>query len=328
MPRTATLIVCVLIAAAAGRAEESCRELLPDFACEGREPRYEGFVPPTSMPYLFEDPFITTEVSAHGLWHAFPWDSVFRGGEAWVAAVQARLAITDRLAFIATKDGYTWLRPGSHSQIPGDDGFFDITAGFKYALIERPEDGFILTPALRVDLPTGQDQVFSGNGSGELIPSFSTALGAGPVNLIGSYGWRIPFEGPKESTSMFYNLHASVPVLEYLVPFLELNGTTWVRSGHGEANVKTKAFGSVDLGLAQEVVHGPLGQTDTLRWEGADVVNLGSEGVSGNTLLTLAAGARVPVTKRVSLGAYYEFPLTERQDIFGERVAINATYTH
>ena len=29
-------------------------------------------------------------------------------------------------------------------------------------------------------------------------------------------------------------------------------------------------------------------------------------------------------TQRVSLGAYYEFPLTRREDIFGERVAVNA----
>jgi hypothetical protein len=70
-----------------------------------------------------------------------------------------------------------------------------------------------------------------------------------------------------------------------------------------------------------------LGHTDHRRFEGADVVNLGSQGVSGNTLLTLAAGARLPITRHVSLGAYYEFPLTEREDIFEQRVAVNAMYT-
>lgn len=323
--RSIAFAACLLLAAVVS-AEEDCDERFPDFNCPGREARYEGFIPPTSMPYLFEDPFITTEVSGHLLWHAFPWDSVFRGGDIWVAAVQARLAITDRLAFIATKDGYAWLRPGSHSQISADQGFFDITAGFKYALIDRPEDEFILTPALRVDLPVGEKDLFSGNGGGVLIPSVSSALGAGPANLIGSTGWRVPFSGDKESASLFYNLHVDVPVGP-LAPFLELNGTTWVHSGDGKRNVKTKVAGSIDLTDAQDYVHDVLGHTDHRRFEGLDVVNLGSKGVAGNTILTLAAGARVSITEHVSLGAYYEFPLTDRKDIIKERAALNATYT-
>jgi hypothetical protein len=323
--RVATSVICLLLSFSIS-ADERCSEFFPDFNCDGREARYEGFIPPTSMPYLFEDPFITTEVSVHAIWHDFPWDSVFRGGEAWVLAIQARLAITDRLAFIASKDGYTWLRPGSHSQISAEQGFFDISAGFKYALIDRPENRFIFTPALRIDLPTGQRDLFSGNGSGVLIPSVSSALGVGPVNMIGSTGWRLPFSSD-ESTSIFYNLHLDVPVCDCFVPFLELNGTTWTHSGNGRRNVKTKAFGSVDLELAQDVVFFGLGQTDHRRFEGADVVNLGSQGVSGNTLLTLAAGARLPITSHVSLGAYYEFPLTEREDIFEQRVAVNVMYT-
>ena len=326
--RLLVFVIGLLCAVGATAKENGCSKLFPDFRCDDRQGRYEGFIPPTSMPYLFEDPFITTELSAHAIWHEFPWDSVFRGGEAWVGSIQARLAITDRLAFIATKDGYAWFRPGGNSQLSADQGFFDVTAGFKYALIDRPEDSFILTPALRIDLPLGQKRVFSGNGGGVLIPSVSSAYGMGPVHLIGSTGWRLPFSSDKESTSIFYNLHVDVAALEFLVPFLELNGTTWINSGHGGRQIETKAFGSVDLTTAQDVVHAPpLEHTDRLRWEGADLVNLGSKGVSGNTILTLAAGARIPVTKNVSLGAYYEFPLTDREDIFGQRVDLNAMYT-
>ena len=36
--------------------------------------------------------------------------------------------------------------------------------------------------------------------------------------------------------------------------------------------------------------------------------------------MTLAFGARIPVTKHISLGAAYEFPVTDREDIFNERV--------
>jgi hypothetical protein len=315
----------LLAATAFAETSEDCSGFLPDFRCE-RDARYEGFIPPTSMPYLFEDPFITTEISAHVIWHDFPWDSAFRGGEVWVAAVQVRLALTERLAFIATKDGYAWFRPGSHSQLDDEEGFFDIGAGFKYALIDRPEDRFILTPSVRLDLPTGQKDAFSGNGDGVFIPAISSGLGTGPLHWIGSFGARIPFDTGTESTSLFYNLHVDTSLTSWLSPFLELNGTTWVKSGDGTLDVHTRDFGTVDLTTAQDVLHG-AGVTRNLRWEGADVVNLGSRGVAGHTVATLAAGARFLVTKHVSFGAYYEFPITKREDIFEQRVAVNATYT-
>jgi hypothetical protein len=320
------MVAAMFIAPAAFAGQDAC-DWFPDLSqgCE-RAPRFEGFIPPTSMPYLFEDPFITTEISAHGLWHDFPTDSVFQGGEAWVAAVQARVAITDRLAFIATKDGYTWLRPDSDSLISSDQGFFDITAGFKYAAIVRPEDRFILTPAIRIDIPVGNDQVFSGNGDGVIIPSISSALGLGAVNFIANVGLRQPLSTNKESTSIFYNLHADAgEVIGPVVPFLEVNATTWTQSGDGSSKVKTKSFNNVALKTAQDVLF-DAGVTASRRWEGADVVNLGSSGVSGQTVATLAAGARMSVTKNVSFGAYYEFPITDRKDIFEQRVAINALY--
>ena len=37
-------------------------------------------------------------------------------------------------------------------------------------------------------------------------------------------------------------------------------------------------------------------------------------------LATFAVGARFPVTKHISLGASYEFPMTAREDIFNQRV--------
>ena len=45
-------------------------------------------------------------------------------------ALQARLALTDRLAFIATKDGYTILRP-NNGLLGNDKGFMDITVGLQ-----------------------------------------------------------------------------------------------------------------------------------------------------------------------------------------------------
>jgi hypothetical protein len=322
---TAAILFLSLLLPALAQAESECTEWFPDLNCEGREGRYEGFSTTNSMPYLFEDPFITTNIFAHAIWHEFPDDSALRAGELYVLAVQARLAITDRLAFIATKDGYAWLRPGRSSEIPDDDGFFDIAAGFKYALIDRPEDGYIVTPSFRIDIPVGNNGMFSGNGDGVAIPAVSGAFAAGPIHLIGSFGARLPFNTGKEASSVFYNLHVDAGVAEFVVPFIELNGTTWTRSANGGRRIDTKSFGSVPIGVAQNVLSG-AGVTDEKRFEGLDVANLGSEGVSGTTIMSLAFGARVPVNDNVSIGGYYEIPITARQGLFERRAEVNVLF--
>ena len=112
----AVLPICALLGVAApGLAEEAseCPKWFPDFSCD-RQGRFEGFTPPMTMPYYFEEPFVTSGVSAHLLWHEFPNESAFQGGSVWVVAVQARIAITERLAFIATKDGLATFQPDPH----------------------------------------------------------------------------------------------------------------------------------------------------------------------------------------------------------------------
>jgi hypothetical protein len=304
--------------AAPVRAAEDCPTWFPDFRCE-RSGRYEGFVMPMAMPYLFEDPFITTNISIHGIYHDFPDDSVLDGGGAGVLAIQARVALTDRLAFIATKDGYVWLRPG-HRLLRDQQGFFDITAGLKYALIDMPEENFILSPSLRFEAPTGSSDMFSGNGDGVAIPAVSVAWGVDRFHVIADLGGRIPFDRSDESTSIFYNLHVDYAVHQYFVPFLEVNGTHWTDDGDGGLTIHTK-IGDLPLRTVQTALN-------TGRGEGNDVVNLGSQGVDGNDIVTLAVGARFPVMKHVSAGLAYEFPLTTREDLFQQRYTANLTFEY
>jgi hypothetical protein len=153
--RTPALAVALCAAAPAfAESTTECPTWFPDLSCD-RQGRYEGFIPPMTMPYLFEEPFITTGLSGYSIWHEFPNESSFQGGDAWIIALQARIAITDRLALIATKDGYAFLQPDDDSELHDENGFFDISAGLKYALIDRPEDDFILTPSVRLELPVG-----------------------------------------------------------------------------------------------------------------------------------------------------------------------------
>jgi hypothetical protein len=293
-----------------------CPTFLPDFRCD-REARFPGFVPPLTAPYLFEDPFITTGLSAWYLWNQFPDGSILDGGDIQIAALQARIAITDRLAFIATKDGYAWYNPGLEL-IDNDSGFFDIAAGLKYALIEIPEQNFILTPALRFEIPVGQKRVYSGFGDGIFIPSISSAWGIGDFHAIGSVGSQLPVDMDEQSTQFFYNLHLDWAVWEHFVPLVEFNGYVYTNSGHGNLPVETD-LGTLPLRDAQAAL-GANGE------EGLDALNLGSPGVAGEPVLTFAVGARIPITEHIGLGAAYEFPITSRDYIIKQRVTANLLF--
>ena len=324
------LLAILVLLPNAARSAEDCSGLLPDFGCD-REARPAGHVAPMSMPYLFEDPYITTELNLVGIYHDFPSDSVFDGGEAGVIALQARLAITDRLAFIATKDGYTVLRP-NNGLLGNDKGFMDITAGFKYAAIDDREAGLIVTPSLRYEIPLGSDDILQGRGDGVFIPAVSVGLGPDDIHLIADFGAQLPVDGDHDSTSIFYNIHLDqafetdvIPGADFVVPFIELNGMTWVDSGDGSATLDT-SLGRLSLRAAQNALNG-LGVTADQRGEGADVANLGSPGMAGESLITMAWGLRVPFRNGLSLGFSYERVLSQRQDIFEQRATWMASYT-
>lgn len=309
----AGLLLGSWVAGDAGAGEE-CSTWLPDFGCE-REARYPGFVPPMSSPFLFEDPFITTGIRLWGIWNDLPNQSIFRGGELRAAAAQLRIALTDRLAFVATKDGVVQLR-GKLNLLNTKTGLFDLAAGFKYALIDRPDDGFILTPSLRYEASQGTREVFSGNGQGVWIPAVSAGLKLGKVHALGAVGARLPVDGDAESTPVFYNLHLDYPVSPRLVPFLELNGLHYVDDGTGKTPTRLSTGARLSLSQIQTA----LAASD---FDGNDLLNLGSDGVEGNDVITLAIGVQIPLSTRVTLGFSYEHPITRRKDLIQQRFSLS-----
>lgn len=333
---TLALAVLIVLGFATGGASTAlatdCEggEWFPDFQCD-REARPAGRIAPMSMPYLFEDPYIVTEVNLVGIYHNFPSDSVFEGGEAGVLALQARVALTDRLAFIATKDGYTVLRP-DNGLLENEEGFMDISAGFKYAVIDDREKGLIVTPSLRFEIPIGADDLFQGRGDGVFIPAVSASYAPGDIQVIADFGAQLPIDGDADSTSIFYNIHLNqafpmdlIPRATHFVPFIELNGTTWVDSGDGSSTVDLRGPGRLPLKTAQNVLYA-AGITADRRFEGADIANLGSTGMAGEDLITMAWGFRVPFDYGMTLGFSYERVLSQRKDIFEQRATWMAAY--
>ena len=91
-------------------------------ADEGRHWRY---VAPLSNPLFNETPYITTELRPIYFHQTIPDDFLTQGGDIDVVAIQARLALTDRLGIIASKDGYADI--DFDSVLPDEDGFANIS---------------------------------------------------------------------------------------------------------------------------------------------------------------------------------------------------------
>jgi len=342
-------VVCLGLPLASGaEVSDDCSAwtLLPDFRCEQRTARPDNTFNTMGMPFLFEDPYITSGLNLAWVYHTFPDDSALgglppailaglppgaasytqMGGHLNLLALQIRLAITDRLAFIATKDGATFQRPGN-VLLPGDNGFYDMTVGFKYALIDDREHDFILSPAIRYEIPLGNESMFQGYGDGVFIVSGSFAwgmekIGLDNANFVGSLGGQIPVDDQANSTSIFYNVHLDygIPIqndiVKFIVPFVELNGLYYTSGGRGRNNVNSY-LGQLSVSTV-EALYGPF--------EGVDVANLGATGVKGNSLVVMGGGLRIPTSWGVSFGAMFEGVVTSRKDIYGKRFTAMVTW--
>lgn len=319
--RLALLAFCgaALLGAADARPEKECDIWFPDLSCE-RLARPAGSVMPMSFPFLFEDPYITTGTNAIGIWQRFPRGSLLGSGGLGVLAIQARIALRERLAFIVTKDGYGWL-DSDQPLLRDDSGFFNVTAGFKYAVWrwETEDEGAILTPSLRYEIPLGQSAVFQDQSGDALIPALSAAYHNGGWHVVGGFGGQLGLDDANSSSSLFYNLHVdhAFPLaarLRFIVPFAAVNGLHYVRSGDGGRTLDTRAG---RLSLAQ--TRALLGVSP---FEGGDLANLGADGIAGAEWVTLAGGLRFVLGEGLYLGAAYELPVSRRKDLLDQRLTL------
>jgi hypothetical protein len=268
---------------------------------------------PISQPFLFEDPFITTGIYPYYIYHEFPGDSALGGGNVHAVALQARIAITDRLAFIATKDGYAWENPGS-PLLDDQTGYFNIAGGLKYAIIQRPEDNFILSTSLKIEVPSGSKSIFEGAGGGVVfLPSVSAAWGWNKLHLIGDVGGQAGTDSDVYGSQFFFHAYADYTVHKHFQPFIQFSGQQYIGSGAGERPVKLNIGATLDMATVRSV----LGLDS---FEGVDLHNLGNDGVGGNFISIFAVGTHFPINKHVTWSVSYELPITGREDIHDQRV--------
>ena len=247
-------------------------------------------ISPVANPLYFEDPRIRSEIRPifmeHTLDHNFAG-----GGDVQVMAVQARWAVNDRLAIIATKDGYILLNAKG---ITHHTGFADIAAGVKYALIDAPEHQFILTPGYKINLPTGNSRVFQGSGYSDAF--VAAEKGFDDFHLTANLGGVIAHDQNNCNNEIHYSAQVDYRFCKLFVPFATANAYT----------------------VVSEAKHNP-----GLTTEGYDLINFGSGKASGRTMASVGLGFRSMLTQNVDFGFSYEKAVSSPRGLFDDRYTVD-----
>ncbi len=269
-----------------------CRKLFQSDHC------FDGFIEPVTNPVRFIDPRSMTRLRGLFINQLIPEDSILGGGDLQLYAAQLSVALNERLSVIAQKDGYITLQ----SDALGDSsGWGDLACGFKYVLVRDPEEQFLLSSGLIYEWNQGSSDVFQGNGDG--LWTFFLTMGQefDTAHFVATIGWNIPNNPNLESTSFYYSLHLDNEIAEDFYALLEMNGIQYTRSGGLLPGVTT---------------------------EGGDLINLGAGDVAGNHFLSLAVGAVYKLSESVHLGGAWEFPLTQRKDLFESRTTATLSFIY
>lgn len=255
---------------------------------------FSRFIKPVTNPVYFDDARNETYIHVFHAYQRLPnkikttLGRVPLDGDLRLTALRINYAVNERFSIVAAKDGYINFNPDD--TLEHEEGWGDIAAGAKYALLYQPENEFILSGKVLVEFSQGSRDVYQGNGHGNVAPSLTFLKGYDKFQFCGMVGGIIPFSNHDESTMIFDSWHVSYNIMNRLFPLLELNHFWVARQAERDELV---------AGIA--------------KFEGGDVVNIGSNrGMENRHQVSLAAGMRVRCMKNVDLGFAYEFPLTDK----------------
>ncbi len=259
--------------------------------------KLDQMISPVSNPVNFEDPRMNTEARLIYMYHELDDNFVTQGGDIRLYALQLRYAVNDDLALIATKDGYIDFNP--NAGLSDDEGFANVALGAKYAFHRDDAAGTIFSGGLRYEAPIGDEEVFQGEGDGNINPFVTGAVALQNLNLMAATGFRLPLDSD-DSTLYDLDIHIDAPLGNF--------------------------YPSVEFNLVHVV---DAGNRIGLGGEGADLINFGSSNSDGETLVTTAVGGRYRINDDLDFGVAYQVPLTNGpgSDIFDWRLTTDLIFS-
>ena len=251
----------------------------------------DNTIAPVTNPFYFEAAQVNTELRPVFIHHEIP-SSFLGGGDANVYGVQARWAVNDRLALIATKGGICDLdMPAAGIN---ETGWADLGFGLKYAAVDDEENQLLITPGLKLEFPSGSGGIFQNNGDGEWNVFVSAMKGFDDLHFTGSVGARIPNDNDEESSFLHWSAQVDYYTCKWFIPFIAFNSFTVLSGGDGATPV-----------------------------EGYDLINFGSAAAEGDTYSAIGFGFRSRLHDRVDLGLSYENGVGSDEGIMDERYIVD-----
>ena len=263
----------------------------------GRGGRPDRYVPNISNPLFNETPFITSEIRPIFIYHDIPESfpnvpGIEGGGNIIIGALQARLALSERLGFIATSDGYA---DANFDGLPDESGFVNVAVGLKYSVFQDLDKNAAVSAGLRYQIPVQELSTagieFQAAGAGFINPFITAAtdlsdFGLDKAHVQASAGLNIAFDQDAETSLFHFSLGTNYELFDNFFPTFEVNGFVPIIDG--------------------ERFTGPvLGELN-----GADLANFGSD--SRDPSITLAGGARYRFTDNAIGGLAIEGQVTDR----------------
>lgn len=272
------------------------------------------------------------------------------GGDLEGMALAFSVALSERFSIVAIKDGYVDCDPDDDSLIGSGSGLADIAVGVQYSVIYDPDNDFVLSLRGTYELPSGEDDVYQGNGDGNFNLAVLFMKGVGNLQVSGALGFILPLDRDEEDTLFYDAWHIGYNLTPWLHPFVELNHFYVVDSGGRDledvdtlrglgittANALDDAlrrYGTQQVvNILRQILHS--NEKDDLvaalaSFSGCDIVNLGgSHSDENRNLVTLAFGVRLRPLEWLSLGVAYEFALTdEEESLLDDRYILDAVIT-
>ena len=222
------------------------------------------------------------------------------GGNAQVYGAALDLALSERFAIGLNQGGYAVAdfngrqsgfftdRFGRlHNRLEAAtgqrEGWLNIGGYAQYTFYEDVDNQCLATAGMRVETPSGAQEVFQGNGPVYLAPYLSLGKGIGDWHFLGITGFEFPTASGTANTNLFYgNVHIDRQ-FGWFYPLVEFNWTYHVSS--------------IDVEL-------PLRR---------GFLNLDNFSSTGNTISVVAGANAVLIKGRLEFGAGYDTPISTQR---------------
>lgn len=262
------------------------------------------FVHPVSAPYYHEDSFVTSDVRLWYLYHKFSKQTALGGGHLQAVAVQARIALTDRFQFVANKSGYSWWDEGLDLM---NDGCHDIGFGLKWNFLQDWDEQMHAAVGVGYEVASGRQASLHDDEEWRLWGSFNKGFGA--LHLGGTVNF---FYAPDKA--------ADSPATAALQSrdFGSNNYISWhAHADYRACNVFSPVVEMSGYHVVSEGAH------NVLNFQGTDAVNVAG-GKKNYVITTALGGAFRPGPEWLEIRGAYEFPISNKDDIWRWRATLSA----